>query len=365
MRALLLTLALTIGCSADGEITYDGPQDDVPEGAADPNATLDDDDLLVVPDDGIPSELGTLTPSDPDGDAPETPCETPTFVTGKVVLVSAATELRAGPAATDKAVTVLPIDAWLTVTESGCGPYVKAVDDQKRAGWVLGSKTRPSPCTTPKWPRGAILYAASAFALKSTPSSTATTVVTEAKGTKLVVTQNACAGSWVRTLDPATKSGYAPTASLTSTAPAPSLIADYSATRGKTLADTAVRLWTGKSSGGYCLRGVRISATTSKIIPDPPGWTPLIPSAYEWGLWANAHPTELKKRGFRRVIGLGVNKIPRGSIIVWKKGQCGYHSLYGHIEIVTDTASSRACSDYCGSVKKTCGEPWTYIPTTL
>jgi hypothetical protein len=368
IRLTLMVSALACafaGCVADGEITYDGPQDDVPDDAEDPSATLDDDDLLVLPGDEIPLDIIPITPTDPEPPVAAPVCETPTYVSGKIRLLSAATELRVGPSATDKALTVLPIDAWLTVTESGCGPYVKVIDDQKRAGFVIGAKTRPSTCTTPKWPRGSVLYAASPFSLRSAPSTTASAIASEAKGTKLVVTQNTCAGSWVRTIDPASKTGYAPTASLTSTAPAPSLIYDYSPTRGQRVAETAVRLWSGRSSGGYCLRGVRTSATTSGIIPSPPGWTPLLPSAIEWGLWANSHPSELKRRGYRRVIGLGVNKIPRGSIIVWKRGQCGYHSLYGHIEIVTDTASSRACSDYCGYVKKTCGEPWTYIPTVL
>jgi hypothetical protein len=361
MRALLpVLLVAMIGCVADGEI-HDGPQDEALDGN---DSFLDDDDLVLLPSDEIPAESEPIIVSDP-GLISEMPCPAPTFVTGEVRLVTAATELRDAPSPGGKAIAVLPIDAWLTVATSGCGPFVKVVDDQKRAGYVLASKLRMSPCTTPKYPRGAVLYATAAFPLRSAPLATASTVVNVPINTKLVVSQNTCAGAWVRTIDPAAKAGYAPTGNLTSTAPVPSPIADYSATRGKTLADTAIRLWSGKSSGGLCLKGVRTSASTSGIIPSPPGWTPILPSAYEWGLWANAHPTELKARGFRRVTGLGVDKIPRGAIIVWKKGQCGYHSLYGHIEIVTDTASSKACSDYCGSVKKTCGEPWTYIPTVL
>jgi len=138
---------------------------------------------------------------------------------------------------------------------------------------------------------------------------------------------------------------------------------DYDAARGKTLADKAMAMWSGKKAGGKCLMGVRMSAEASGILPTPPGWTRFA-GAYQWGEWANAHPADLKKIGFRRVIGLGARGIPRGSVIVWQRGQCGYSKTWGHIEIVVDTASSKACSDYCGSVK-TCAEPWTYIPTKL
>lgn len=138
---------------------------------------------------------------------------------------------------------------------------------------------------------------------------------------------------------------------------------DYDATRGKKLADKALALWNGKAAGGMCLKGVRISAESSGIIPTPPGWTRFA-GAYQWGEWANAHPADLAKIGFRRVTGLGARGIPRGSIIVWQRGQCGYSKTWGHIEIVVDTASTRACSDYCGTVK-TCAEPWTYVPVKL
>jgi hypothetical protein len=139
---------------------------------------------------------------------------------------------------------------------------------------------------------------------------------------------------------------------------------DYDPVRGAKLASTAIAMWDGASAGNYCLKGVRLSAQASGIIPDPPGWTPILPSAIDWGNWANAHPAELAARGFRREE-LGVNEVPQGAIIVWQPGQCGYSSQYGHIEIVVDLASSKACSDFCGNVKKSCGDPWVFIPTTL
>lgn len=140
-------------------------------------------------------------------------------------------------------------------------------------------------------------------------------------------------------------------------------LADYDAARGKKLADKAYALWNGKKAAGTCLKGVRISAESSGIIPTPPGWT-RFSGAYQWGEWANSHPADLAKIGFRRVTGLGTRGIPQGSVIVWQRGQCGYSKTWGHIEIVVDTASSRACSDFCGKVS-TCAEPWTYIPVKL
>jgi hypothetical protein len=83
--------------------------------------------------------------------------------------------------------------------------------------------------------------------------------------------------------------------------------------------------------------------------------------AYEFGDWGRAHPTELATMGFQK-IAPSLNQIPKGSILVWHRGQCGYSAQYGHIEIVVDDNSSRACSDFCGKIKKTCGQPDIYAP---
>lgn len=135
-------------------------------------------------------------------------------------------------------------------------------------------------------------------------------------------------------------------------------ISTYNGARGNRLADRALALWNGRPSRNLCLAGVGDTLESSGVVS--PAF-PRLPSAVDFDNWARANPGELARRGFEKQ-NLDVNSIPRGSIITWRPGQCGYHSQYGHIEIVSDTASSRACSDYCGSIKKTCGAPGIFVP---
>ena len=83
--------------------------------------------------------------------------------------------------------------------------------------------------------------------------------------------------------------------------------------------------------------------------------------AYEFGEWADGHPDELAQMGFQKITP-DLDQIPKGSILVWAQGQCGYSAEYGHIEIVVDDDSSRACSDFCGHIKKDCGAPGIFAP---
>lgn len=137
-----------------------------------------------------------------------------------------------------------------------------------------------------------------------------------------------------------------------------SALSSYSAARGQALAARALALWSGHPSRNLCLAGVGDTLETSGVVS--PAF-PRLPSAVDFDDWARSHPSELARRGFEKQTP-GVDAIPRGSIITWRPGQCGYHSLYGHIEIVVDEASSRACSDYCGTIKKNCGAPGVYVP---
>jgi hypothetical protein len=196
--------------------------------------------------------------------------------------------------------------------------------------------------------------------LREGPGSTFAVISVMPMGARVVVVRTSGADGWVNIRYGA--DGYASKTFL-ALAPPPISTA-YDPARGKVLADRAYALWNGKPSRDLCLAGVDDSVETSGIIPVPPGWLPRQPSAVAWGDYAKAHPVELAQRGFR-ALDVSVNEIPQGSIIVWQPGQCGYHALYGHIEIVIDLASSRACSDYCGNIKKTCGPPVVYVPIQL
>ncbi|MDB5218950.1 MAG: hypothetical protein JWO86_6877 [Myxococcaceae bacterium] len=137
-----------------------------------------------------------------------------------------------------------------------------------------------------------------------------------------------------------------------------SALSSYNADRGNRLADRALALWNGRPSRDLCLAGVGDTLESSGVVS--PAF-PRLPAAVDFDNWARANPGELARRGFEKQTP-DVNHIPRGSIITWRPGQCGYHAQYGHIEIVSDAASTRACSDYCGNIKKTCGAPGIYVP---
>jgi hypothetical protein len=135
-------------------------------------------------------------------------------------------------------------------------------------------------------------------------------------------------------------------------------LASYDATRGNRIADRAFALWNGRGSRNLCLAGVNDTLETCGVVS--PAF-PRLPSAVAFDDWAKSHPGELARRGFEKQ-NLDINRIPRGAIITWRPGQCGYHRQYGHVEIVVDNASSRACSDFCGSIRKNCGAPGIYVP---
>jgi uncharacterized protein YraI len=138
-------------------------------------------------------------------------------------------------------------------------------------------------------------------------------------------------------------------------------VSGYGAARGSKLASTALRV-DGRSSGGWCALEMSNSVEKSGIIPNNVTW--YRNNAIDISEYMAANTAYDAKVGFKR-IGVSANDVPKGSIIGWRRGQCGYHSKYGHIEIAVDSSSSRACSDYCGSIKKTCGAPYVFMPTTL
>lgn len=87
-------------------------------------------------------------------------------------------------------------------------------------------------------------------------------------------------------------------------------------------------------------------------------------SAYMFTTWARRNPEALRKLGFKEVTVSRGEAPPKGAIIVWGRGECGYSKSHGHIEVVSNDAGTRACSDFCGNLKtaRKCGIPDVFVP---
>ena len=218
--------------------------------------------------------------------------------------------------------------------------------------------------TGPTYAAGTQLRTTAALNLRSSGSTNASVLRVMPNGATVTVRATSGANAWVAV----SFSGYDGWAHTSYLVPANnggggggSNPGGYSATRGNKLASTALRV-DGDPSGGWCAREVSDSVEASGIIPSGKTW--YRNNAIDISEYMVNNPGYTSGVGFQR-INVGANDIPKGSIIGWRRGQCGYNSKYGHIEIAVDSTSSRACSDFCGSIKKTCGAPYVFMPTTL
>jgi hypothetical protein len=213
--------------------------------------------------------------------------------------------------------------------------------------------------TGPTYQAGTQLRTSANLNLRSAPNTGATVLRVMPAGSLVTVRATSGANAWVA-VKFAGYDGWAHTSYLEKEgASAPQ--GDYSATRGSKLAAKALRV-DGDPAGGWCAREVSDSVIASGILPGGVTW--YRNNAIDISEYMASSPSYCSKVGFRR-ISVGPSSIPKGSIIGWRRGQCGYNSKYGHIEISVDSTSTRACSDYCGSIKKTCGSPYVFMPTVL
>ncbi|HQY62711.1 MAG: hypothetical protein IPF92_12320 [Myxococcales bacterium] len=121
----------------------------------------------------------------------------------------------------------------------------------------------------------------------------------------------------------------------------------------------------GHSSQHRCYSYVKdhIAAATGRAVPQSLYSTTYGASAYQFSNWARNNPNDLAALGFKEVALGKDERPPKGSIIVWARGQCGYSAKHGHIEVVVDDGG-RACSDFCGKIPTDCGAPTVFIPVT-
>lgn len=71
-------------------------------------------------------------------------------------------------------------------------------------------------------------------------------------------------------------------------------------------------------------------------------------SAYQFGEWVINNPNTARTELHLARTYVPAASAPRGSVIVWPRGVCGYSSAHGHIEI--SLGNGTACSDFCGGI---------------
>ena len=223
---------------------------------------------------------------------------------------------------------------------------------------LVASNEDPLTTTGPTYQAGTILRTTANLNLRSAGSTSATILRVIPNGSTVTVRITSGANAWVAVrfngYDGWAYTGYLVKASASS-------LSGYSSTRAGKLANEALRV-NGHAPGGYCALETSNSVVWSGILPGGVTW--YRGNAIDISEYMSANVSYDKKVGFRQ-INVSPNSIPKGSIIGWRRGQCGYSSKYGHIEISVDSTSTRACSDFCGSIKKTCGSPYVFMPTTI
>jgi len=121
----------------------------------------------------------------------------------------------------------------------------------------------------------------------------------------------------------------------------------YNPVLGDNLASAARNGSAGYSMGqcySYVWRALRNTLGSQiETLPIPPT------SAYQFGEWVINNPSTAKT--WLRLVRTNTpaTSAPRGSVIVWPRGACGYSSTHGHIEIAQGNGT--ACSDFCGTIR--------------
>lgn len=236
-------------------------------------------------------------------------------------------------------------------------------DDEAPPPAVLAAECPRSLGSGPRHPRGAHLRTTDWLNLRTGPSRAHARLTVMPPGAIVTVLQPSCGATWLHVRDPRGRVGWSSGDYLRAQAQAPESPAAfprYSAQRGTRLASTAWSLYRGHRSGGMCLRGVGTSLRSSIA----PGLWTYTPGAHQFGVYARTHKAWFAARGFKVVdSGLPAGaSFPKGTIMVFSRGRCGFHPTWGHVEIVV--SPTVACSDFCRRrTDSRCGPSLLLYPT--
>lgn len=183
--------------------------------------------------------------------------------------------------------------------------------------------------------------------LRTGPGISNSRITVMPPGARVTVLRANCGADWIHIRDPRGREGWSAVRYLrASGSPPPASTGgfpSYSAQRGARLARKAWSLYRGHRSGGMCLRGVGTSLRASIA----PGLWTYTPGAHQFGVYARTHKGQLARAGLK-VVDSGIprgSSFPKGTVMVWSRGRCGFHPTWGHVEIVVNDGV--ACSDFC------------------
>lgn len=272
--------------------------------------------------------------------------------------VGAIREVASSMRSTTSLLTAAAAAFALALGTTGCSS-----EQPEDSGELVVSTADELAKTGPTYAPGTVLRTTANLNLRSSGALSAKVYRVMPAGSHVTVREKSGADAWVAV----SFNGYAgwahtdylvKAASGTSGGDSPS---GYGAARAAKLASTALRM-NGRRSGGWCALETSNSVERSGIIPRGVTW--YRNNAIDISEYMAKNPGYDARVGFRQ-IDVSPNAIPKGSVIGWRRGQCGYNAKYGHIEISVDDQSSRACSDFCGSIAKTCGRPYVFMPTAI
>lgn len=238
---------------------------------------------------------------------------------------------------------------------------------QNQAELQLEATACAHPGSAAKYAKGAQLVTTDYLNLRTGPGTNHSKITVMKPGTPVVVLAATCGAAWAHIRDSHGHVGYSAvqylrTKSPSKPPPSGGYMSYYSPSRGKSLARASYNIGAGHRSGGYCLRGVNHAISNSIS----PGFNTGMPGASQFGSYARAHRSYMDAHHMH-VYARGEagapspSQFPVGTIMVYSAGHCGFHPVYGHVEVVVN--SSTACSDFCRHRTDTrCGPDTIIIP---
>ena len=237
----------------------------------------------------------------------------------------------------------------------GAAACTSSSQDQEPDDALVSVGAEEVATTGPTYASGTSLTTTDALNLRADASATARIILMMPANSRVTVREASGGNGWVAIRFGGNKEGWAHTNYLSD---GTTQIASAVSTRAGRLASKAKRV-DGKKSRGKCATEVGNSVQLSGILPRGVGWR-RVEAASDVASYLTTNKAYANRIGFR-TLKVSASSVPTGSVVGWRRGQCGYNRKYGHIEIAI--GGGRACSDFCGRIKTSCGAPMVSTPT--